>query len=284
MKRILYAFALVLFFISCRKDTVVTPPPQSEKTDTLLKNLSYGSNEQQKTDLYLPAGRTGATPIIILIHGGGWSSGDKSELSMFGKAFQKKGFAVANMNYRLSPASDDNFKMQLDDIEALINYLHAHAITHTYSHNRLYTMGHSAGGHLALSYAYTRSLKPIKAVAAMAAPTNLHNLAYYNAAVYEGLLSPYLGAPLHAASAERYKGASPYYQVKAGSPPTLLFHGTLDIVVNIEQAQALIGQLKEFEVPQKLVAYPFVFHDWWSNGDLLENTVAETVQWFDKYQ
>jgi acetyl esterase/lipase len=45
-------------------------------------NVSYGTDASQKMDIYLPPGRTtAATKAIILIHGGGWSSGDKSDFA-----------------------------------------------------------------------------------------------------------------------------------------------------------------------------------------------------------
>lgn len=250
-----------------------------------MQDLSYGEHKRHVMDLYLPAGRTGSTPIIVLIHGGGWSEGNKRDLSFLAKRFQKKGFAVANINYRLSPATDDNYNMQLDDVASAVALLHDRSDTYSFSKNRFYTMGHSAGGHLALAYAYTRnSGNLVKAASGLAAPTNLHSMAYYNPVLYEGLLTPYLGAPLSSSTSERYKNASPYFQVNAGSVPTILFHGQLDVVVNVDQAQGLISQLKKFDIPRKLVVYPLTFHDWWSNGDFLNNTVDEAVTWFNKYR
>lgn len=281
----LFLVLCVICFVSCQKPSPVSPAPANDRTDTVFTDIGYGSHSQQKMDLYLPAGRTDSSPVLILIHGGGWKEGSKNELSFFAKKFQKKGFAVANINYRLAVDEGDHFKMQLDDIGSVISYLQQHAIEHHYSDNRFYITGHSAGGHLSLSYGYTRNQSGIiKGVAGMAAPTNLFSMAYYNPVVYGDLLTNYLGAPLSAATNELYKSASPYYQATTTSVPTILFQGELDIIVNKDQATGLAGKLKQLQVPEKVVLYPFVFHDWWTNNDLINNTVEETTKWFDKYR
>ncbi len=279
------AAIIILFAYSCQKPAEVIPPSPDGKVDTVFKDLSYGSNDRNKLDLYLPAGRTTATPVIVLIHGGSWREGNKADLSFFGKKFQAKGFAVANINYRLSPASDDNFKMQLDDIQSAISFLLSGSEKYIFSSQRFYTTGHSAGGHLSLSYAYTRNENGlIKAAAGMAAPTDLYNMAYYNPVLYENILTPYLGAPLSSATADRYKAASPYYQATAASVPTILFQGDVDFIVNKDQANFMESKLNQVNVPNKKKIYPLTGHDWWQNGDFVNDTVNESVAWFDKYR
>lgn len=280
MKNIVFLLLLLsVAVVSC--DPSKPAPPVAPPGDTLITEISYAEPAACMMDLYLPGGRTDTTPMIILIHGGGWSSGSKSELSFMAKAFQKKGFAVANMNYRLSPQSDDNFKMQLDDIQSLEDFLVSNASKYIYSQTNYFITGHSAGAHLALSFAYTRnSDNRIKAAGGMATPTNLFNMAYYNPVLYEQLLTPYLGVPLSGTTTERYKSASPYYQATSSSVPTILFQGDLDVIVNKDQATSMAARLQELGVAHKLIIYPFIFHDWWTNGDLVNNTVNETSIWF----
>lgn len=268
-----------LLFSSCTPEPVSAPA--FSEVDTTVIGISYGTVPAQQVDLHLPGGRTDTTPVIILIHGGGWTEGSKSDLSFFANEFKKKGFAVANMNYRLSPQSDDNYKMQLDDIDALKTYLIKNSNKYKYSSSDFYIIGHSAGAHLSLSFAYTRNGDHIiKAAAGMATPTNLYNMAYYNPVLYASLLTPYLGAPLSAGTEARYKGASPYYQADANAVPTILFQGDLDVIINKDQAITMSTRLKSLGVDEKLIVYPLVFHDWWTNGDFLNNTIDETCSWF----
>lgn len=276
---------LLLVLFSCQKEAGQLDTGIDAKVDTVFKDVSYGGNKSNVLDLYLPAGRADTTPMIILIHGGGWNAGSRSELSFMAKRFQAKGYAVANIDYRLSPASDDNFKMQLDNIGSVVDFLTENSGKYIYSPKRFYTTGHSAGGHLSLSYAYTRNQsRLIKAAAGMAAPTNLHNMAYYNPVLFESTLTPYLGAPLSSATEERYKSASPVYQATAAVVPTILFQGDLDFIVSKDQANSLAARLDELKVPNKKIIYPLTFHDWWQNGDFVSNTVNETIAWFNKYR
>lgn len=285
MRHLIFFCIAILMLASCEKEQQPGPEtPQDAKKDTVIKNLSYGSDPAQKMDLYLPAARTDTTRVIILIHGGGWNTGDKGELSFFAEGWKKRGFAVANINYRLSPKTDDNYKMQLDDIGSSIQFLLNNANSYAYSKISFYMTGHSAGGHLSLAYSYTRNeSRLIKAVAGMAAPTDLFRLAYYDPNVYAPLLTPYLGVALTSASEARYKNASPYYQVNESSVPTILFHGDLDFIVNKDHSTYLDAKLDKVGVDHRLKIYPAQFHDWWTNGDFVKNTLDETAAWFRKF-
>lgn len=168
MKNTCYIFMLGLLLFSCAKDPVIESPEEPVVVkDTVVKDLAYGSEQDQKLDLYLPANRDRNTKLIVLIHGGGWSSGNKGELSFMANRLKNKNFAVANINYRLSSSKNsDNYKMQLDDIESVIIFLKSRSNFFTFGTEELYMAGHSAGAHLALAYSYTRNDKgTIKAVA-----------------------------------------------------------------------------------------------------------------------
>ncbi len=79
MKNWLLILFSSLLIVSCQKENNQLPTSLTEKTEL---NVSYGTDASQKMDIYLPPGRTtAATKAIILIHGGGWSSGDKSDFA-----------------------------------------------------------------------------------------------------------------------------------------------------------------------------------------------------------
>lgn len=285
MKRYFSYFILLVFLFSCNKQTTISPPPDSfPLADTIIKNISYGNNSAYKMDLALPGNRTSETKLAIVIHGGAWSSGDKSDLNFITSGMKTRGFAVANINYRLSPQSDDNYSMQLDDIDSVITFLNEKAAYYIFNPNEIYITGHSAGAHLSLAYAYTRnSSGKIKAAAGMASPTNLFHAAYYNTVIDGPLITPYLGVALNSTSEQRYKDCSPYFHVNKNTVPTILFQGDLDIIIQKDQATSLGSLLTQYAIPNKVIIYPFVFHDWWANDDLVKNTLDETVAWFNKY-
>ncbi len=284
MRRLLIAlFLSVIAFVGCRSDN---PPPNNTFpiVDTVLNDLAFGNDPAQKLNLGLPGNRNAQTPLVIVVHGGGWVIGDKSELQFLLTGLKQRGFAVANVNYRLTTNNPDNYKMQLDDLDSAIQYCFRKASHYTFSNQKVYLVGHSAGGHLSLALSYTRnSGGKIKAVASLAGPTDLYGLAYYNAVTYGNVLSTYLGMPLFPitpVSEQRYKSCSPQYQASASSPATIFFHGSLDPIVNPDQSSGLHARLGTLGVDRRLINYPFTFHDWWTDNVKVTNTLDELKTWY----
>jgi acetyl esterase/lipase len=288
--RILRLYLPMLVIIAChgcQPDHSDVPPPPGPLKDTTIRNIAYGSNARQQLDLGLPAGRNAATPLVVVVHGGGWSTGDKTELSWLLNGLKQRGFAVANINYRLTLTTADNYKMQLDDLDSAIQFSGRLASVHSFNGQKLYIVGHSAGGHLSLCYAYTRNTNgKVKAAGAMAAPTNLFAMSYYNPVVFNPILQPFLGVPLYpitAASEQRYKNCSPQYQATAGSPPTIFFHGEADFFITPDQSTSLAFTLGTLGVAKKVVVYPLTFHDWWTDAAKMADTMDELKNWFNNH-
>lgn len=287
LQNFLFPAFLTILLSGCQPDTTVTPPPPppGPLTDTTIQNMSYGPNPSQKLDLGLPAGRSAVTPLIVVIHGGGWSQGDKNELTWLLNGMKQKGFAVANINYRLTLNQPDNYKMQLDDIDSAIQFTFEQAVVRTFNTKKLYIVGHSAGGHLSLSYAYTRNTNgKVKAAGAMAAPLDLYAMGYYNPAIFNPILQPFLGVPLYpitTASEQRYKNCSPQHIATSTSPPTILFHGEADFFITPDNSTNMAVKLASLGVNRKLITYPFTFHDWWADGAKTANTMEELKTWFN---
>ncbi|MEO7504680.1 MAG: alpha/beta hydrolase [Sphingomicrobium sp.] len=112
-----------------------------------MTELAYGSDPKQRIDFVRPVlNRT--VPLIVHIHGGGWSIGDKTH-AIGAKAahFNGLGWAFASVNYRLVPAA--TVEQQAGDVASAVAYLRAHAIERGLDPDRIVLMGHSAGAHLA---------------------------------------------------------------------------------------------------------------------------------------
>lgn len=279
---------LLYTFNSC-EPSPVDPPPGGPVIlrDTTIANIAYGPDASQKLDLGLPANRTSNTPLVVVVHGGGWATGDKGELNWLLNGLKQRGFAVANINYRLILTSPDNYKMQVDDLDSAVQFTLRLAALHTFNGQKLYITGHSAGGHLALCYAYTRNAAgKVKATGSLAGPTDLFAMSYYNFNIYNPILNPYLGIPLipvTPVSEQRYKNCSPQYQATASSPATIFFHGELDIIVNPDQSSGLYAKLGTLNVDRRLINYPLTFHDWWADGVKVANTLDELKTWFNNH-
>ena len=111
-------------------------------------DVVYASKSpSNKLDVYFPSSGTGPFPTIIMIHGGGYSGGDKGGESTWANSMVSRGFAVASINYRLS--GEAIFPAQIYDVKAAIRYLKANASTYLMDTNKFATWGESAGGGLA---------------------------------------------------------------------------------------------------------------------------------------
>ena len=108
---------------------------------------AYGSDPKQRLDLVKPAGPSKA-PVLLFIHGGGWSIGDKAHAAGDKARWaNSNGWAFASANYRLVPQA--TVEQQAADIASAIAWLRAHAAGEGLDADRIVLMGHSAGAHLA---------------------------------------------------------------------------------------------------------------------------------------
>jgi acetyl esterase/lipase len=103
-------------------------------------------NPRQKLDLVVPKGRD-SFPTVLFIHGGGWKEGDRRLYGALGRRFAEEGVGMALAGYRLSPAVQH--PEHVKDCARAFAWVHANIAKHGGDPDRLYVMGHSAGGHLA---------------------------------------------------------------------------------------------------------------------------------------
>src|SRR5690606_42163777 len=121
----LFIIFLVLVVFSCSTDDTDTNLVTSLDPTLYYQelNVSYGSDSDQTFDIYLPANRNLNTEVMILVHGGGWSAGDKSDMKDFRDYIRSKfpNMAIVNINYRLADQNNQPYPMQINDITTIIN-------------------------------------------------------------------------------------------------------------------------------------------------------------------
>lgn len=212
------------------------------------RDLDYAGAEGTplRFDLYAPRDyRATAYPLLIWIHGGGWSQGDKAAWPSAGYAthIAELGFVTLSINYRLnSPFGRAPFPAAVDDVAAFARHLHAGLARFGpagYS-PRISVAGHSAGGHLALYLATDAAAAlPLACVVGIAALTDLR------ADDFPASLRPFIdsfaadgAARLAASPAARWRPG----QVKAAS--LFLAHARDDAVVPFSQSEALLHQAR----------------------------------------
>ena len=255
---------LIVGVHACNSDNGINTPGVEEGRlpYETLQNVSYGSDANQVYDIYLPENRTTSTKILIIIHGGGWTAGDKDDDNVTGfiNFFREKfpDVALVNINYRLANISTTPFPMQTDDITTVVNDLKAKQTTYQIGTD-LGFFGISAGGHLSLLWSYAFDLENnVDMVASFVGPTNLADENYLNSEEEEiqGLIT------LFGQEVELLQNVSPLFKVSATSPPTVLFYGGEDPLVPITQGVDLDAKLTELNVVHDFNFYPNEGHGW----------------------
>jgi acetyl esterase/lipase len=249
-------------FSSCKK----AGDENSQLTESIMKDVKFGSDAQQSMDVYLPAGRTSTdTKVIIFIHGGSWSGGDKTDFNEAITAIrpQLTDYAVFNINYRLAN-SINRHPAQMQDIQSAIDYINSKAGEYNINTSKIGLIGASAGSHLALLQAYKFNTSgKIKAVVDLFGPTNLTTL-YNNHPIPQAsqpVLVNFLGAT-PATNATLYFETSPINYVTAQSPPTLILHGDADYIVPVDQSYTLQAKLQANNVKNDMKVYAGQGHGW----------------------
>lgn len=117
-------------------------------------DVQYGTLSEQKLDVYLPDEGDGPFPLIIYVHGGGWTMGSKVEGSLpcIIDAL-KSGYAVISVDYRLAPAV--KFPEFLYDVKTAVRWARANAAEYRFDPDHFGMIGDSAGGHLTLMVGFT---------------------------------------------------------------------------------------------------------------------------------
>jgi acetyl esterase/lipase len=247
-------------FTSCSKEAT-----EATAAKTFL-NVSYGSDTKQQMDVYLPANRTAtSTHTIIMIHGGGWSEGDKLDFTPYVDTLKRRfpTYAITNLNYRLATGSGNFFPSQENDVKAALDFYLSKRNDYGVS-DKIVLLGASAGAHLALLQAYKNSATlNIKAVINFFGPSDMTDLYNNPASAFAppAAIAAVVGAT-PSSNATRYFQSSPINFITAAAAPTLTLQGGLDPLVRPAQQVALHNKLTAAAVVNEYVNYPNEYHGW----------------------
>ena len=206
-------------------------------------------------------------PAVIVVHGGGWRSGERNDFPSWDAWLADEGYVVFDIDYRLTlpPSWQD----APSDVACAVGWVKENAARYSVDPGRVALMGRSAGGHLALLTAYEegRAATPgcaardvrdtgVAAVVAFYPPTDLSRLSSMG---YLGGMDGFVGGSLGTVP-ERYRHLSPVSRVDPGDPPTFLAHGGDDRTVPPGQSELRGVRLREAGVTHRLVELPWANH------------------------
>ena len=230
-------------------------------------NVAYGSNPQQVYDLYLPANRnTSDTKLVFLIHGGGWTGGDKNDMIAFVQYIQANhpDKAIVNVNYVLADETHFAFPNQFNDIQAIVQKLTSEReelqINPTFG-----MIGTSAGAHLAMMHdSKFDNGNQVVFVADIVGPTDFNDPFYVDNFPIEEHLNQLVDQNAYPAGTDFLTELSPITHVGNMTSPTCMFYGTVDPLVPEENGENMKLKLDQNGIQNDLRIYEGSHGNDWS--------------------
>jgi acetyl esterase/lipase len=247
----------------------------------------YGTRKDREmhVDIYQPTGPLNYHTAVLVFHGGGWRGGDRKLMQSRCEALASRGFSALAVEYRL--LGEIPWPGQLHDVKTAIRWTRAHASELGIDPEKLVLQGHSAGAHLSLMAAGTfgrpeldpdfAAEPPAGPIAAVVAyypsirlvagrpmpdlsagrptPEALQTLRSTDGSIPAAMLLGPVGTEEEAAS------ASPINYVTEAFPPTLLLHGTADMLMAHASSLSLFEKLQAAQVPAELHLFSGVNHE-----------------------
>ncbi len=229
----------------------------------VVPGITYltASNWEAKLDVYTPT-TPGPHPVVVHIHGGGWTGGSRESVVLRALPYLELGFAVVNVSYRLARVAQA--PAAVEDCRCALRWIVRNAKEYGFDAGRIVVTGYSAGGHLALT---TGMLTPAAGLdrqcpgtedLKVAAIVNWFGIADVVDLLDGANMRPYavewLGSrPERVEAARRI---SPLTYVRKDVPPVLTIHGDADPTVPYQHATRLHAALQQAGASSELVTIP----------------------------
>lgn len=285
------AVAAVLIFLLAAFPARSQDEKKPPDTINFTENVQYGLAGEVKLLLNLarPNFQREAAPAVVIIHGGGWRSGNRAVHNELAWSFAQRGYVAVTISYRLAP--DHVFPAQIEDAKCAVRYLRAHAKQYKLDPDRIGAVGLSAGAHLSIMLAamdkddglegdggWLHMPSKVQAAVSFVGPTDLtaDDLPETTREIVKG----FLGGD-KTEKAEAYKKASPITYVSEGDSPMLLFQGTKDPLIPNTQAYRMTEAMTKHKVPGRIELIIGAGHGW--GGEELTRTVNEMFTFFGEH-
>jgi len=250
---------------------------KSETRIEIRKALAIPSahTDSLRADLYLPTSDNRNGAAVILVFGGSWHMGDRSQQKAYGITLAKAGFTALACDYRLSSVAC--WPAQNQDISAAAKWLQANSAELGVDSARIGISGNSSGGHLALMAAAKSNNWRPSAVCAFYPPTRLLPP---NEPGHDESFLRLMGTD---ASNSDFHSASPLHQVHENYPPTLLIVGDADSRVPPENTVALYQALKDVGATVELHSFAGLDHAFDMQRDMAMLCAQIMTEFFKRY-
>ena len=275
--------------------------PDADKTADV--NYVGDGKTYHTLDIYIPKQAKESYPVVIHTYGSAWSMNNmkgSADLSTICAAYAKAGYAVVTPNHR--SAEDGKYPAQLHDIKAVVRFVRGNAAKYKFDTSFIAVSGFSSGGHLSSLTATTCGLKEGKSgsvtvdlvgdlgeftsfsscvdgAVLWSPPTDIYTMNPISMGGSGTMEGAFIGVERQG-NEDKWKVASSPYYASDDDPPIIMFHGTSDQVVNIEQSQELYDSLKKHNVVTEFVKVSGGQH----GGNVMNSTenLNKAVAFLDK--
>ena len=271
----------------------------NDTVGTVYTDIAYGEGEANKFDLYVPADdKKKSYGLVVYLHAGGFTTGDKSGDAQMCHYLVSKGYVAAAINYTLRDEQNPTASVYTmsQEIKQSIPVVKEEAEKLGYTLDRMAMSGGSAGGCLALLYAYRdadTSPIPVKFVFEAVGPSSFEPEDWYGLGAdpkaTADLFSVMSGKTITAnmigteAYREAIKDISPYTWVDENSVPTLCAYGRYDKVCPFGTVKYLINALEENEVPFDYIEFPHSGHGLQNDNKQYKLYMQKMNEYLEKY-
>ncbi|MBQ7639209.1 MAG: alpha/beta hydrolase [Clostridia bacterium] len=278
--------SIIAFFSSLLGFGVKTKANYKEFLD-----LSYGADSMQTYDLYIPTNKGDTLGLILYIHGGAWTSGDKASYQPAIKNIASKyGYAAASINYRFLSQGVTMTDI-LSDVNEAVSAIFNKAQAEGFTLGKMITTGMSAGAHLALMYAYNTpanaKIKPV-AVGSQCAPTDLSDPNFYADGMvfqnsYLQLVASVVGQNVTNEVIAQFTAQYSPVTYASSAVPTIIAHGQKDNIVPYSNAEILDSALTANGVAHVFITFPNSGHALESDADCAERYMKTFIEYAGEY-
>lgn len=276
----------------------------SDEIGTLYEDISYGNGEANKFDLYLPKDNSKENyGLVVYLHAGGFTSGDKKDDRNMLAWLCSKGYVAVGINYTLRTEDNDKsvYSQSMEIKEAMPKVIEE-AEKHGYKINGITMSGGSAGGALAMLYAYRdadESPVPVKLMFEMVGPSSyfredwgiygLDQDTEESIKAAAGLFSVMGGVEItpemikDGSYQELLKPISAYTFVNEKSVPSVLLYGKYDRIQPFKGVRHLEKALKDNGVDYKLFVAEHSGHGVQNDDNVMKEYMETVEEYLDKY-
>lgn len=271
-RRLLFLSLVLVLILPGRAgaQSVAARRPAAPNFET-IRDVVYQEHDGEplRADIYEPRSG-GLHAAVLLVHGGAWTSGNRTQLDGIAKFLATFGYTVVAIDYRLAPKY--KFPAQIEDCRDALAWMRDHAAEYKIDPTRLAAWGYSAGGHLVALLGTTTP--GLAAVVAGGAPCDFRPLPPDN---------PYVAFWLDGTrrtNPKAYENASPARFVSADCPPVFFYHGEYDRLVPLAQPRAMAAELNRLGVPAELHAIKNTGH---LGGMIDRDAAMQGKRFLDRY-